>query len=93
VPCLQAKYGVDVPAGPCHGPPFPNNGKWSPIRNILPSFPRLFTRKTMSSSDVEMIDSGDSDSEPEGLQRVRVAADAAAACKRRLEGVSVKDKQ
>ena len=36
----------------------------------------------MSSSDAEMVDSGLSDSEPECLQRIRVAADVAAACRR-----------
>jgi hypothetical protein len=33
----------------------------------------------MPSSDVEMVDSGHSDSESEGLQRVRIAADVSAA--------------
>jgi hypothetical protein len=33
----------------------------------------------MSSSNIEMVDSGHSDSEPEGLRRVRVAANVAAA--------------
>jgi hypothetical protein len=40
-----------------------------------------------------MVDSSHSDSQPEGLQHVWVAADATAACKRGLEGVSVKRKQ
>ena len=47
----------------------------------------------MSSSDVEMVDSSHSESEPEGLQRVRVAADVAAACKRGPERLKVKGKQ
>ena len=47
----------------------------------------------MASSDVEMVDSGHSESEPEGLQRVRVAADVAAACKRGPERLKVKGKQ
>jgi hypothetical protein len=47
----------------------------------------------MSSSDVEMVDLSHSKSEPEGLQRVRVVADIAAACKRGPERVTVKGKQ
>jgi hypothetical protein len=46
----------------------------------------------MSSSDVEMVDSGHSESEPEGLQRVRVAADVVAAYKRGPERLKVKGK-
>jgi hypothetical protein len=47
----------------------------------------------MSSFDVEMVDPGHSESEPERLQRVQVAADVAAACKRGPERVTVKGKQ
>jgi hypothetical protein len=47
----------------------------------------------MSSSDVEMVDSSHSESEPEGLQHVRVAADVAAACKRGPKRLKVKGKQ
>ena len=70
--------------------PFPPNGRLLAISSHLS---RLFTPKTMSSSDVEMVDSGHLESEPEGLQRVRVAADVAAACRRGPERLKVKGKQ
>jgi hypothetical protein len=47
----------------------------------------------MSSSDVEMVDFGHSENEPEGLQRVQIAADVAAVYKRGPEKITLKNKR
>jgi hypothetical protein len=67
-----------------------SNGHLSTISSHLAP---LFIPRTMSSSDVEMPGSSNSDSEPDTPGQVCIAPDVAAACKRCPESVSFKGKQ